>query len=118
MTGKGWVWIASDGATTLTFDKQKDLETAMQGMLGIQPKRGEGSLFLRFRAAWMENAQPVYPGKVGNSLGTITLTLFVFFYGKGKHCMIVSSDGSEDVSAVNLIIDGTFIYFSGIGTQK
>lgn len=90
MTGKGWVWIASDGATTLTFDKQKDLETAMQGMLGIQPKRGEGSLFLRFRAAWMENAQPVYPGKVGDSLGTITLTLF-FFYGKGKHCMVVSS---------------------------
>ncbi|XP_020916270.1 uncharacterized protein LOC110253659 isoform X2 [Exaiptasia diaphana] len=62
MTGKGWVWLASDGATTSTFDKQKDLETAMQGMLGIQPKKGEGPLFLRFLAAWMDNGQPLYTG--------------------------------------------------------
>ncbi|KAK3701047.1 hypothetical protein QZH41_008152 [Actinostola sp. cb2023] len=70
MTGRGWVWLASDGATTSTFDKQKDLETAMQGMLGIQPKKGEGSLYLRFLAAWMENGQPIYPGRPNHSPST------------------------------------------------
>ncbi|XP_032240858.2 uncharacterized protein LOC5515302 isoform X2 [Nematostella vectensis] len=77
MTGKGYVWLASDGATTSTFEKQKDLEAAMQGMLGTQPKNGEGSLYLKFLAAWKEKEATLYPGIVhGRPFQTPTSAAF------------------------------------------
>lgn len=64
MTGKGWVWIGTDGATSSTFNQQKDLERAMEGMIGTQPKNGEGSIYLKFLAAWLKKDSTTYPGIV------------------------------------------------------
>ena len=64
MTGKGWVWIGTDGATSSTFHHQKDLERTMEGMIGTQPKNGEGSIYLNFLAAWLKKDSTIYPGIV------------------------------------------------------
>ena len=45
MVGKGWTWIGSDGATSTSFKVKQNLLAAMQGMVGIRPKVGEGPLF-------------------------------------------------------------------------
>lgn len=64
MTGKGWVWIGTDGATSSTFHQQKDLQRAMEGMIGTQPKNGEGSVYLKFLANWIKKDSTTYPGIV------------------------------------------------------
>ena len=64
MTGKGWVWIGTDGATSSTFSHQRDLERTMKGMIGTQPKNGEGSIYLKFLAAWLKKDSTTYPGIV------------------------------------------------------
>ncbi|XP_078384806.1 uncharacterized protein LOC144667275 isoform X2 [Oculina patagonica] len=64
MTGKGWVWIGTDGATSSTFNHQKDLERTMEGMIGTQPKNGEGSIYLKFLASWLKKDSTTYPGIV------------------------------------------------------
>ena len=64
MTGKSWVWIGTDGATSSTFNHQKDLERTMEGMIGTQPKNGEGSLYLKFLASWLKKDSTTYPGIV------------------------------------------------------
>ena len=68
MTGKGWIWLGSDGATSSTFERQRELERAMQGMVGTQPKNGEGSLYLKFLAAWLKKDSTTYPGMVHSRL--------------------------------------------------
>ena len=64
MTGKGWVWIGTDGATSSTFNHQKDLGRTMEGIIGTQPKNGEGSIYLKFLAAWLKKDSTTYPGIV------------------------------------------------------
>ena len=64
MTGKGWVWIGTDGATSSTFNHQRDLECTMEGMIGTQPKNGEGSIYLKFLASWLKKDSTTYPGIV------------------------------------------------------
>ena len=64
MTGKGWVWIGTDGATSSTFNQNKDLQRTMEGMIGTQPKNGEGSIYLNFLANWIKKDSTTYPGIV------------------------------------------------------
>ena len=64
MTGKGWVWIGTDGAISSTFNQQKDLERTMEGMIGTQPKNGDGSIYLSFLASWLKKDSTTYPGIV------------------------------------------------------
>lgn len=64
MTGKGWVWIGTDGATSSTFNQNKDLQRTMEGMIGTQPKNGEGSIYLKFLANWIKKDSTTYPGIV------------------------------------------------------
>ena len=64
MTGKGWIWLGTDGSTSSTFTRSKSLERAMQGMLGTQPKNGEGSLYLSFLAEWLKKDPTTFPGIV------------------------------------------------------
>ena len=37
MTGKGWVWLGSDGLTSVTPTKQTKTAEAMLGSVGIMP---------------------------------------------------------------------------------
>lgn len=74
MTGKGWVWIGTDGATSSTFNQQKDLERAMEGMVGTQPKNGEGSIYLKFLAAWLKKDSTTYPGIVHSKPVSVSST--------------------------------------------
>ena len=39
MVGKGWIWIGSDKSTTSVFDDATNLQDAMQGVVGIHPRR-------------------------------------------------------------------------------
>ncbi|XP_015765927.1 PREDICTED: uncharacterized protein LOC107344755 [Acropora digitifera] len=86
MTGKGWVWIGTDGATSSTFSQQKDLQRAMKGMIGTQPKNGEGSVYLKFLASWLRKDSTTYPGIVHNkksnpSSAAFTAQLFDAVHG-------------------------------------
>jgi len=78
MTGKGWVWIGTDGATSSTFSHQRDLERTMEGMIGTQPKNGEGSSYLKFLAAWLKKDSTTYPGIVHSKpVSNVVFLLFV-----------------------------------------
>lgn len=76
MTGKGWVWIGTDGATSSTFSHQRDLQRAMKGMIGTQPKNGEGSVYLKFLANWLKKDSTTYPGIVHSKQSTPTSAAF------------------------------------------
>ena len=78
MTGKGWVWIGTDGATSSTFNQQKDLERTMEGMIGTQPKNGEGSMYLNFLASWLDKDSTTYPGIVHSKKPVGVGSLFLF----------------------------------------
>ncbi len=54
MTGKGWTWLGSDGAVSLTFSKSQHLQHAMQGMVGFRPKSGEGSVYEGIMSKWKQ----------------------------------------------------------------
>ena len=45
MTGKGWTWLGSDGASSTIFKRAQNLRRSMQGMVGFRPKAGSGKLF-------------------------------------------------------------------------
>ena len=75
MTGKGWVWIGTDGATSSTFNQQKDLQRAMEGMIGTQPKNGEGSVYLKFLANWIKKDSTTYPGIVHSKPVSLSLEI-------------------------------------------
>lgn len=78
MTGKGWVWIGTDGATSSTFNHQRDLERTMEGMIGTQPKNGDGSSYLNFLAAWVKKDSTTYPGIVHSKpVSNVVFLLFV-----------------------------------------
>ena len=64
MTGKGWAWIGTDGATTSPFTESPNLQRAMQGMIGTRPKNGEGPLYQRLLKIWKEKDAISYPGLV------------------------------------------------------
>lgn len=64
MTGKGWAWIGTDGATTSPFTESPNLQRAMQGMIGTRPKIGEGPLYQRLLKIWKEKDATSYPGLV------------------------------------------------------
>ena len=53
MTGKGWTWIGSEGATSTSFKRSQNLQHNMQGMIGIRPKVGYGSLFDVIYNEWL-----------------------------------------------------------------
>ena len=38
MYGEGWVWITTDGGTSLNVDKDIDLNTTTAGFIGIAPE--------------------------------------------------------------------------------
>ena len=64
MTGKGWTWIGTDGATTSTLVESPNLQRAMQGMVGTRPKSGEGPLYQRLLKTWGEKDAASYPGLI------------------------------------------------------
>ena len=64
MAGKGWIWLGSDGATSTTFSANSELAKVMQGLIGVGPKAGEGSLYLKFLSTWLEKDAIQYPGVV------------------------------------------------------
>lgn len=64
MTGKGWTWIGTDGATTSTFVNSPNLQLAMQGMVGTRPKNGEGALYQKLLKTWKEKDAALYPGLI------------------------------------------------------
>ena len=64
MTGKGWTWIGTDGATASTFSESPNLQRAMQGMVGTRPKNGEGALYQRLLKIWKEKDAASYPGLI------------------------------------------------------
>jgi len=64
MTGKGWTWIATDGATTSSFVDSPNLQLAMQGMVGTRPKHGEGALYQKLLKTWKEKDADLYPGLI------------------------------------------------------
>lgn len=74
MRGQGWKWFGTDGATTSTFNQQKELQQAMEGMIGTQPKKGEGSVYLKFLANWIKKDSTTYPGIVHSK--PVSLLLF------------------------------------------
>lgn len=39
MVGRDWVWIGSDKATTSVFEDAANLQDAMQGVIGVHPRR-------------------------------------------------------------------------------
>lgn len=64
MTGKGWTWIGTDGATTSTFVNSPNLQLAMQGMVGTRPKNGEGALYQKLLKTWKEKDADLFPGLI------------------------------------------------------
>ena len=66
MAGKGWIWLGSDGATSNYFAPNSVLAKTMDGMLGVNPRRGEGALYLKFLAKWMSKDRLTYPGIIHN----------------------------------------------------
>ena len=64
MTGKGWTWIGTDGATTSPFVESPNLQLAMQGMVGTRPKHGEGALYQKLLKTWKEKDASMYPGPI------------------------------------------------------
>ena len=64
MTGKGWTWIGTDGATTSSFTESPNLRRAMQGMVGTRPKHGEGVLYQRLLKIWKEKDAAAFPGLI------------------------------------------------------
>lgn len=64
MTGKGWTWIGTDGATTSTFVNSPNLQHAMQGMVGTRPKTGEGAVYQKLLKTWKEKDASLYPGLI------------------------------------------------------
>lgn len=64
MAGKGWIWLGSDGATTIHFNPSSEIAKAMDGMLGVNPKKGEGAQYLKMLSRWLEKDKLMYPGIV------------------------------------------------------
>lgn len=64
MTGKGWTWIGTDGATTSSFVESPNIQLAMQGMVGTRPKNGEGALYQKLLKTWKEKDAALYPGLI------------------------------------------------------
>ena len=85
MTGKGWVWIGTDGATSSTFNQNKDLQRTMEGMIGTQPKNGEGSIYLKFLANWIKKDSTTYPGIVHSK----PVSFFFFFLEERRMHILV-----------------------------
>ena len=67
MAGKGWIWLGSDGATTNHFDPSSELAKTMDGMLGVNPRRGEGSKYLKLLSTWLTKDSLMYPGIIHSS---------------------------------------------------
>jgi len=72
MAGKGWIWFGSDGATSLNFGDRSDVAKALEGMLGVNPKKGEGSLYLKLLSSWAGKDKLKYPGIIHNT-GSVSL---------------------------------------------
>jgi hypothetical protein len=66
MAGKGWIWLGSDGATSNQFSSNSMLAKTMDGMIGVNPRRGEGSLYLKFLSRWNSKDSLAYPGITHN----------------------------------------------------
>ena len=66
MAGKGWIWLGSDGATSSQFPSNSILAKTMDGMIGVNPRRGEGSLYLKFLSRWKTKDRLAYPGITHN----------------------------------------------------
>ena len=64
MVGKGWAWLGSDGATILNFPDNSEISRKMTGMLGVNPKGGEGLSYLQFLSTWAKKDKLKYPGIV------------------------------------------------------
>lgn len=64
MTGKGWIWLGSDGATTNNFPVNSELAKSMDGMLGVNPKHGKGDEYIKFLGKWLEKDKLMFPGIV------------------------------------------------------
>ena len=62
MIGKGWVWLATSGVASRLMTTESELAKAMDGLLGIGPSSGEGSVYLNFIANWLEKDSVKYPG--------------------------------------------------------
>ena len=94
MTGKGWVWIGTDGATSSTFNQNKDLQRTMEGMIGTQPKNGEGSIYLKFLANWIKKDSTTYPGIVHSKPVS-------FFLGRRKTYAYSSLQNTVDLRFIS-----------------
>ena len=46
----------------------------MEGMIGTQPKNGEGSIYLKFLAAWLKKDSTTYPGIVHSKPVSVSST--------------------------------------------
>ena len=67
MVGKGWIWFISDSAASLPLPGIAKIKEALNGLIGISPKGGEGSLYLKFLSQWLEKRNLEYPGVVHTS---------------------------------------------------
>ncbi|XP_046860881.1 metabotropic glutamate receptor 2-like [Xenia sp. Carnegie-2017] len=63
MVGRDWVWIGSDKATTSVFEDAANLQDAMQGVIGVHPRHGEGRLFDQFMLAIARREASRYSGR-------------------------------------------------------
>lgn len=73
MAGQGFIWLGSDGATTLNFPKNSDVAKELEGMLGINPKKGDGALYYNMLSTWLRKDKLKYPGIVHTSSGDSSL---------------------------------------------
>eukprot|EP00112_Aurelia_sp_Birch-Aquarium-sp1_P017721 Seg4137.2 transcript_id=Seg4137.2/GoldUCD/mRNA.D3Y31 product="Glutamate receptor 3.1" protein_id=Seg4137.2/GoldUCD/D3Y31 len=62
IVGKGWVWIGTSGVTSELFSANSELAKSLEGLLGIGPSTGEGSVYLNFLSKWLEKDSTKYPG--------------------------------------------------------
>lgn len=62
MAGRGWIWFGSTGVATQHFRHTSSLGNVLNGMIGINPKSGDGQLYTEFRSAWKSKDALQYPG--------------------------------------------------------
>ena len=67
MAGKGWIWFGSIGTTTQHFRQTSNIGRLLNGMIGVNPKDGEGPTYTRFRTAWKSKDSVNYPGIIHSS---------------------------------------------------
>lgn len=82
MAGQGFIWLGSDGATTLNFPKNSDVAKELEGMLGINPKKGDGALYYNMLSTWLRKDKLKYPGIVHTSS---VISFSNFFYKFSLH---------------------------------